>query len=307
MKKTVTCALAAIMLAVSGCSSANTAGSTTETEGKKVLIKINTEGVGEIAVGEDGKEPEFDKDFPTQSAVFNVDPGAALAIVAKAGEGYQFSGWTKDGEQFSTEERIDISADADAEYVAVFGMSSGFDGEPVDDVKDAKTFADILALPSNESGSTDKYLFYTFQLNGIDYRAVSFIDQETADALFELDFDDPDHDKKYFEIVAPLTIDQMDNLTEMIPSKEEINAYVGKTGEDLLNEGWTYQWYNLDSMEFGMQHGLFTYNIQFDGKYEGNIDDFNEEEDIKPFVIKSIEYSGLGNTSADLEEQFFGE
>ena len=42
---------------------------------------------------------------------------------ARAGEGWKFVKWTKDGEDFSTEEIITVKVTEDAEYVACFDLA----------------------------------------------------------------------------------------------------------------------------------------------------------------------------------------
>ena len=45
-----------------------------------------------------------------------------------------------------------------------------------------------------------------------------------------------------------------------------------------------------------MSHGPFAYTVVFEGTVK-NAEDF-EEEDIKPLVVKSVTYSGLGNATS---------
>ena len=55
----------------------------------------------------------------------------------------------------------------------------------------------------------------------------------------DLDFDDPDYDKKENELIAPLTVKVIENLTEGMPTQEEAQQYIGKTGQELMDDGWT--------------------------------------------------------------------
>ena len=169
------------------------------------------------------------------------------------------------------------------------------------DVSSFKTMGEIFALhpDEREKGFADKDYCYVFELDGIIYRAKGTLTQEQMDQLFALDYDDPDYDKKYSEIAGPIAIEQLDNLTEMIPPQEELDKYAGKTGQDLLDEGWTEGYgYNLDNMEFFLYKGPFAYTVVFesDQKYE-NTDDFDVRATIAPLKIKSVPYNGLGNAS----------
>lgn len=84
-----------------------------------VIVRINTEGLGQIAYSEDG-EPEFDDEYPAQSAQLNLSGGETYIFAAKADEGWKFVKWTKDGEDYSEEARITVELTESAEYVAVF-------------------------------------------------------------------------------------------------------------------------------------------------------------------------------------------
>ena len=160
---------------------------------------------------------------------------------------------------------------------------------------------DVLALPHYEIATGEKYFAYIFEHDNTMYRAVSFITPEIFDQLFDLDFDDPEYNKKYNAIAAPLPIDRMDNLTEMIPAQEELDKYVGKTAGDLIDEGWSYSSYNLEDMAFDMYHGLFMYTVVLDGTIENSEE--LDEADIRPLPVKSITWAGIGNGTSDLEQE----
>ena len=90
---------------------------------EQALVKINTEGMGQIAWAYEGEEVEFDDDYPYQSAGVSDAYGQTITIAAKEDpnvEGFTFVKWTKDGADFSTDAEIQVFVDGDAEYVAVF-------------------------------------------------------------------------------------------------------------------------------------------------------------------------------------------
>ena len=99
-----------------------------------------------------------------------------------------------------------------------------------------KTMGDIYAAnpEERERGFMDTDYCYVFELDGTVYRARGTLTEEQRDALFDLQYDDPDYEEKYREISGPIAIEQFDNLTEMIPPQEELDKYVGKTGQNLL-------------------------------------------------------------------------
>ena len=77
---------------------------------------------------------------------------------------------------------------------------------------------------------------------------------------------------------------------------------IGKTGQDLENDGWTTGYgYNLESMEFFLEKGPFAYTVTFaSGQTLTNSDDFDVFETIRPLVIKSVECTGLGDAATDI-------
>ena len=266
-----------------------------------VLVTVNTDGLGEIALSETGEKPEFDEEFPMSSAFTHVAKGKTIALSARGQEDYQFVKWMQDGAYYSAEADITPAVEADTEFVAVFLMSTGYEGPAAENMADAKTMGDVLALPHYEIATGEKYFAYILEHDNTMYRAVSFITPEIFDQLFDLDFDDPEYNKKYNAIAAPLPIDRMDNLTEMIPAQEELDKYVGKTAGDLIDEGWSYSSYNLEDMAFDMYHGLFMYTVILDGTIENSEE--LDEADIRPLPVKSITWAGIGNGTSDLEQE----
>lgn len=167
------------------------------------------------------------------------------------------------------------------------------------DINSFKTIGDIInsGIDSIQSANTDRYYIYVFQAGQEYYRAVSNITPEISQSLFDLDFDDKNYDSKLNKIISPLEIDKLENLSDTVIPQEELDKLVGKTGEELINDGWTAgMGYNLETMEFYLNKGAFEYTVVFDGKLE-NSDDFDEEEAIKPLVVKSVTLNGIGDAT----------
>ena len=268
-----------------------------EQEAETVTIQINTDGIGIIAAAQGDEELKFDDQYPAQSIVMNVEKGTSVTMEAKEQEeDYVFVKWTKDGADYATDKQITVVVDTDVEYRAVFMMSSGYEGATVENIEDAKVIGDILGLPTYGYGSSEDKLVYAFELKGVVYRAVARLEKATADAIFALDFSDPEYEKKYNELVAPLAIDHIDNLNELIPSQEELDKNIGKTGGDLVNEGWHCSYVNFEDGEAGMDHGFYSYVVKFDDKITRN-DDAEMEDLIKDMKVVSVTYEGIGDAA----------
>lgn len=91
-----------------------------EIEEAGIIVRINTEGAGNINYAEGGEAPEIDEDYPYQSAQINLAEPTVYTFAASPQTGYLFVKWTKDGEDCSTEPIITVNLDESADYVAVF-------------------------------------------------------------------------------------------------------------------------------------------------------------------------------------------
>ena len=83
-----------------------------------MTITINTEGLGQIAYAPEGEEPEFDDEYPAQSAQLNLPEAGTYVLAAKADEGWKFVKWTKDGADYSTDAEITVEFTENADFVA---------------------------------------------------------------------------------------------------------------------------------------------------------------------------------------------
>ena len=155
------------------------------------------------------------------------------------------------------------------------------------DSPEFQTMADVFAYDSDNYASGGDYYIYVFEKDGIIYRATAKFPPDVSEKVAAIDIFDEQYDAKVREAVAPLEIEKLDNLTEMIPPQEELDALVGKTGQDLLDAGWTIWSYQLDIMEFGLHHGPFAFTVVFDGELEMT-DDFDEYAAIAPLTIKAV-------------------
>ena len=181
------------------------------------------------------------------------------------------------------------------------GGTDGAAGEPVSGtaaIESLATIGDAMALEGAEfrqSSGQDNRFTYVFGLEGTYYRVMAPMTDEEFQAFMDLEFDDPDYDAKLEKVIGPLKIDMWENLNDMIPPQEELDQWVGKTGQELFDAGWTNSGWNLDDMEFWMDYGPFMYTVVMDGTVE-NVEDF-DEEDIAPLVVKSVTYNDLGDAS----------
>ncbi len=295
MKRILSLMLVLVMILALGACGKNAAEPAGSEAGDLVTIMVNIKGVdGNIAISDDGTDPKIDPEYPAQSAFMNVEKGTVVKILAEPEEGYHFFKWTVDGKAYSTEPLITVTAEEDTEFIAEF-LPEGKDGKPVD-LDTVKTLGDLLGLPEVGASLTGTTYVYAFEQDGNTYRAICDVPEETAQAIFDLDFEDPDYDKKLSELIAPLPVKVIENLTENIPSQQEADQYIGKTGQELIDDGWTVHYYNLDELQFGMNHGAYSYDITFEGTVK-DPENFNEDTDMGGLTVKAITCSGVGDAT----------
>ena len=175
-------------------------------------------------------------------------------------------------------------------------------GESVDSLK---TIGDIIeAAPEDiQSAVYEDKVVYAFKMGDNYYRAIAAISKEDSDAYMKIDYADEDYEEQQNKIVAPLKIDNIEDLNDQIISQEELDKLVGKTGKELVKDGWTYNGsYFLEEMQFELNKGPFVYTFTFDGKVdEKDYDDYDAEKGTKDMKVKSAAFSSIGDAT-NIEE-----
>ena len=113
-----------------------------------------------------------------------------------------------------------------------------------------KTMKDVFAYGDPENSNeayTDKTYIFVFNVDGIYYRAVAEMPEDISAAVWKIDFLDEDKEQKVKDLVSPLDA-KIENLSKQIPSQQELDKLIGKTGQELFDNGWTYWSYNLLDM-----------------------------------------------------------
>lgn len=264
-------------------------------------VTANIEGSGQISYAEGEAQPEFDDEFPSQSAYIGLEGPETYTFAARPDEGYKFVCWTCNGEEYSTEDTITLEISGDTELIAVF-MIAGTN-EAYVDLDSVETIGELLGKPIYGKGASgDKYIL-GFEQDRMIYRAIAQMPSEVSEAIFDLDWEDPDYERKEQELVSPLKVISIDNLTEAVPSQEEMDELIGKTGAQLFEEGWYnsgWDLYDKENPVFFMTFGPYS----FDMVMTGDIPDPEnfEEEDINSMIVKSVTFQSISNPTYIEEE-----
>lgn len=143
-----------------------------ETEEASIVVRVNVEGMGNIAYAEGETAPEIDPEYPYQSAQINLAEPAVHTLAAWADEGSYFVKWTKNGEDFSAEPTVTVNLDESADYVAVFDWDF-FSGEYLD----PETGESGLWIERNDDG-TYAVRISILRLTNLDYGVGTVEDDE---------------------------------------------------------------------------------------------------------------------------------
>jgi len=254
-------------------------------------VTVNIERDGQIAYAQGEAEPEFDDEFPSQTAYIGLEKAEVYTFAAKPDEGYKFMKWTNYGEDYSTEPIITVEVTENMELVAVFGIK-GTDETHVD-LDKVKTMGELLGLPNYGTAAVDTKLVYAFEQDGMFYNAVAEMPKDLSEAFFELDSFADDYQEQLVKLVSSLKVEKITNLSENEPTQEFMDALIGKTGKELFDDGWYNSGWNLDDMEFYMSRGAYGFVMTMEGDVK-NPENF-EEEDINNLVVKEVKYTGISD------------
>ena len=163
-------------------------------------------------------------------------------------------------------------------------------------VPDYQTVREILDATS---GRLEEYCVTAdtftalFSLGDVIY----FVEAGSSDDVYEqvaaLDYDDPDYDDKAYDIVKPLSVREIVNLTAGLPTDAELAAWAGKTGRDLDEAGFKLGFGDFDGDEtvyFLYYKDYYQFRVTFNEKV-AYVDDMDEYEAMLPLTVKSVEFN----------------
>ena len=202
----------------------------------------------------------------------------------------------EEAEDVQPEEEEDVPEEA-AEP-AEDNISRIGDVSALGDIRTYKDAVSVEGAETRETSMTEEFCVIALAMDDVYYRVVTECSADLMDKIFELDFNDEDYNEKYSALVADLPIIEIENLNEGIPSEEDMSAFVGKTGAELLGTGWSCTGCDLDEGVFFLNYGSYAFRVSVEGA-EGleMTDDFDADEALKPLVATKFEYAGLGDAT----------
>ena len=153
--------------------------------------------------------------------------------------------------------------------------------------------AEIYASAYNE----DRYVC-VFGKDGAMLRAVARLTPEAYQALRD--------GSESAELLAAMETESVEDLTAAMPRQAELDRLVGKTGGELLDDGWEivgHTIYNdfMSSTVFYLVKGFYSYTVQFDETVSVD-ENFSEADAMRPLTIASVTCDGVSEHCVDLND-----
>ena len=191
--------------------------------------------------------------------------------------------------------------------VGVVGCGNNENGRGGDDtaLENAKVVGDIYNLidEDDERGSSlgNNHYVLVFEFNGNTYRIWTNVSDEIMRKYFDIDFFAEDRVEQERALLKDLPIEELSNLSEKIPSQDEVNKYVGKTGQELIDMGFSCNGFSLwDGTVFYLSFGDYDYEAVMNEKMDDYDEDAGYDELLAPLTVKSIKCTGVGMGSISI-------
>ena len=173
------------------------------------------------------------------------------------------------------------------------------------DASSWKTLGDALAAKTDDvsSGWDDEYYVVAFKSGDSLFRVVAKSEEGIQDKTGELDFLADDYDDKLLEVIGGLEIVSVEDLTAEVPTQEQLDAMVGKTGQELIDDGWAFQSYFMtggDETGATFTKGMIACNVTFGAKVSTEAADSDEIGDLlKDAKVTLAENAGVSDDAID--------
>ena len=177
-----------------------------------------------------------------------------------------------------------------------------------------QTLADVFAVlkktnaeggtPHYSSGRSDDLYAIALDGDGAFYRVEAAIPADVAEKLDAIDFFDEQRDEKEEALLSPLPVTRVGDLSACRLSQAELDALMGKTGQELLDMGFEYgMGYSFwNSTQFYMDYGLFSYTVYMNEKVP-EMEDYDAvlDELFRPMTVQKVEIDGMAQIASDID------
>lgn len=168
---------------------------------------------------------------------------------------------------------------------------------------DLTTMGDALAVEAEYHHATwdDEHYIYVFDNNGTPTRVVAEITPELSQQIDDALFHDGGGDEAVRELLSSLELVSVEDLSTGIPDQAAMDELVGKTGQELLDDGYEVWGTSFDgeSVSFTLAKGLYSYEMTFEGDLS-KIDEDNVEASLPDLTVTGVTYAGISDNCTDL-------
>jgi hypothetical protein len=165
-----------------------------------------------------------------------------------------------------------------------------------------KRVSDVPILDSAYSwGYDDTHFVCVLEADGTYYRIIVKLDDEANKRIEEIIWDEGDVEKQTLDAIADLPLERVEDLSVDMLSPEELDALVGKTGQELVDAGFVFESYFMyGGQETGatFDKGSLAYAFTFDTSVaEDAVEDGGQS--VMGAHVVSAEASGAANSATD--------
>lgn len=183
--------------------------------------------------------------------------------------------------------------------VAACSAKDSAEGTPA-----ASSMADVMSkeTASSMTNYTDDKLVYVYEEDGKTYRVTTELTPEQHDQIDALAYDD-DRQAKIMEIIKDAKVASTEDLSDQLLSQEELDKYIGMSGFDLMQEGFTVQGIGYtgtdDAVSFACDKGIGQYDVEVEETYAMK-DILDENLIFSSCTVKKITFLTANWNAADL-------
>lgn len=186
--------------------------------------------------------------------------------------------------------------------VAVSVASCGKTPEPIKDgdavVESVKTLGDFYKFQKDgfSFSYNDEIYVGVFEIGDKSYRVAAKLSADVYEKLEAVDFFAEDRDEQFKEILKDVEVFLVEDLDKYIPTEADLKSLVGKTGQQLLDEGFYIDGYDFSGRQVVfMSDGKCEYSVYFNENidYDDEDEESSVEDAIANLTVKKAEFNHI--------------
>lgn len=160
-----------------------------------------------------------------------------------------------------------------------------------------KTFGEII--DRKEEGEILDYTIMNGELlmfdevNGRQLQFSSVLDDETLEAFNNLDYGDEEYDAKANALLMDIEIEDCVDYTEILPTQDELDSYIGRQVLDLVEDGFEVTGYGFseDKNVIFLDKNMMSYTAKVQLSEDFEVDSEFEYDAFYDFIVEGIQFN----------------